>query len=382
MTQTVVRTGDPREVVALAEHTLGFRPQESLVLVSLRGPRRRTGLVARVDLSAVGEQGLLDALAGHALADGAADAVVLVLTGQPAPPPGPAGRTRLDALPHAAAVGELRAALGARGVAPVQAWLVSGGRLVSFTCDGACCPPAGRPGEADATRVAAEMVLRGSAVDPDRSAWQLRESAALRPAGEEVIRRVEAAARRRPDPAGASGVLAWWCDVLAGTARAARAGRSPDEAAAELVVPEAAGRVLAALEDHRLRDAVLLTLVPGAQEAAEVVAAGGPGAGAAFGRALGADRPCPPPDPEVLVAAEALVRALVRLSPPRRRAEPLALLAWASWWRGAGPQAALAAEMALRARPGHGLADLVLRTVEAGIPPDWARRARGARPDG
>src|SRR5688500_13414321 len=46
-----VRLSDPGEVAAALPHLLGFRPRESLVVVSLRGGRtRRFGLAARVDL--------------------------------------------------------------------------------------------------------------------------------------------------------------------------------------------------------------------------------------------------------------------------------------------------------------------------------------------
>jgi hypothetical protein len=46
----VARLSGPGEILAVLPSLCGFTPHESLVLLSLRGPRRRLGLTARVDL--------------------------------------------------------------------------------------------------------------------------------------------------------------------------------------------------------------------------------------------------------------------------------------------------------------------------------------------
>src|SRR3712207_3632926 len=46
----VARLSSPGEILAVLPSLCGFRPQESLVLMSLRGQRQRLGLTARVDL--------------------------------------------------------------------------------------------------------------------------------------------------------------------------------------------------------------------------------------------------------------------------------------------------------------------------------------------
>ena len=45
---TTITTRDVRELLSLVPFQLGFRPAESVVLMSLRGSRGRAGLVARV----------------------------------------------------------------------------------------------------------------------------------------------------------------------------------------------------------------------------------------------------------------------------------------------------------------------------------------------
>ena len=45
-----VRLSDPADLAAAIPYLLGFPPEESLVVISLRGPRKRIGLTMRWDL--------------------------------------------------------------------------------------------------------------------------------------------------------------------------------------------------------------------------------------------------------------------------------------------------------------------------------------------
>ena len=49
-TPKTIRATEPRELLALIPFQLGFHPTESVVLVSLRPPRRRVGMMARADV--------------------------------------------------------------------------------------------------------------------------------------------------------------------------------------------------------------------------------------------------------------------------------------------------------------------------------------------
>ncbi len=399
----IVKASAPEDLIALAAHTLGFWPEESLVLVSLRGPRRRTGLVARTDLPpllAEGARGpgavahVARQLAAPVVADGASAAAVVLFT-----------RTGGAGQEHRGLAAALDEALGARGVQVAEAVLVDGQRLFSLSCSPECCPDDGRElGEVWATQVGAEMVARGSTVAADRPAVVAALRAGVAPAPEpdreEVEGLVAAAAGRDPwAPGRAERAARTWCALLdaavaaptAGSGRAGGAGepaaRTPDEAAAAVLDPGCAAALLADLEHLLVRDVVLVSVVPGARAALRAPA------GSAFradsglaGRLLDAlELQAAAEDagePEELEAAEALVRRLVRLAPDHLRAGPLAVLAYWGWWRGSTVAASTLAEEALRAEPGHALAGMVLQMATHGLAPDWVRRRRGAQPGG
>ena len=86
MPTTTIRVREPRELLSLIPHQLGFHPRESAVVVSLREPRGRVGLVARVDLADLGDRDsgpqLARTLVTHLVNDGAGRAVLVVYTDQ------------------------------------------------------------------------------------------------------------------------------------------------------------------------------------------------------------------------------------------------------------------------------------------------------------
>ncbi len=376
MEQTVISSGSPFEVLALVQGTLGFRPRESLVLVSLRPPRWRTGLVARVDLPPPGEAGrVAELLAQHVAADGAERCFLAVVTdtgpvprprpgGQRGPVrvPGPRGGTRpgrhgpgaaLPGAPLAAAVG---AALRSRGVRP-EPWLVHGGRLYSYSCDRPCCPPEGLPmTRLRSTQVAAELVLDGRVLDRDRDEWDAALRAEVEPVAEDVLAAVERAAAalraRRAVPERSTAALAAWHDLLS-----ASAGPQPDLDAAT------AALLLDSLARLPLRDRLLAAVVP------EAVPPGGARPAGAVAERLDAD------------AALRLLHRLAQRARPGRRAVPLGCAAYLLWATGAGPAAGLRAEAALADDPSHSLSALVLSSVELGVPPPHVQQRRdGASP--
>ncbi len=152
----VARLSGPGEILAVLPSLCGFPPQESLVLLSLRGPRRRLGLTARVDLpdpAAPGaETGLAALCAARMAGDGASCVVVAVLS----------ERGRRERLVEA-----VHDALADRRVGVLEALHVHDGRWTSYTCTADCCPAQGTPVPAappvlDVVR--AEQVATGRAV--------------------------------------------------------------------------------------------------------------------------------------------------------------------------------------------------------------------------
>ena len=208
----VARLTSPGEIAAVVPVLCGFLPEESLVVVSLRGPRKRVGLTMRFDLAwAVGDPA---AAAGEVAArlalDGASQVVLVVYSAEPDPVEG----RQLGVVHGLESPGEGGSVVGlgapgdnattrALGTAPRLAWaelvlaieracepsgtalnealLVRDGRWWSYLCHRpTCCPPEGTPLEGRTTPalqlVEAERVFGGRAVLASRQ--ELRASVA------------------------------------------------------------------------------------------------------------------------------------------------------------------------------------------------------------
>ena len=195
----VARLTSPGEIAAVVPVLCGFVPEESLVVVSLRGPRKRVGLTMRFDLAwAVGDPAVAAAEVAARLAlDGASQVVLVVYSAEPDPVegrqlgvvrgPGSAGEggTRaLGAAPRLAwaeLVLAIEQACEPSGTALNEALLVRDGRWWSYLCHRpTCCPPEGTPLEGRTTPalqlVEAERVFGGRAVLASRQ--ELRASVA------------------------------------------------------------------------------------------------------------------------------------------------------------------------------------------------------------
>jgi hypothetical protein len=130
--------------------------------------------------------------------------------------------------------------------------------------------------------------------------------------------------------------------------------------------PDQVAWLVPALRDRNLRDALLVSLLPGGVRLARRFARGQvlgvPDLGAAEARR---------PDTALFAAGRALLAAVARGAPAGGRAEALSLLAWMAWWENDGVRARLLAAMALRDHPGHRLAGLVDTLLLHGVPPAW-----------
>ncbi|WP_149202935.1 DUF4192 domain-containing protein [Actinotalea subterranea] len=394
---TTIRTREPRELLALIPFQLGFRPVESLVLVSIRGDRARVGLVARVDLADVAhpEHGpqVARSLVSHMVADGARRCVAVVYTDQ---------ATGGAAVGHPTrAVAHVREA-GEHFLDDMAAWVVSSSGYFALGCeDTACCPPGGRPlSELESTEVGAHMVLTGARVVETRAELG---RIALAPA--EARRSARRAAHRwttRLERAGSGSELhAWrreglalWRDEVAharealeavpgareggGTAVGEGASRGPLR---RPVPPVHLGRLQASLQDVLVRDAVMLSFIPGTDRVGDRVVAGD--ASADVGTALRAivdPVDGAPPDPLASQAATGVLEAVVGHSPRRAQAPGLTLLGVLAWWAGDGARAGALIERALTIDPRYRLAVLMEETLAAGMPPGWLRGGATAGP--
>lgn len=372
---TTVRMSDIRELLALVPHRLGFRPQDSAVAVSLRSPRGRVGLVVRVDLSHLADTqegpGLARRLVAYLGRDDASRCVLVLYT---------------EDDPRDRSGAAYRAAAHFRDTAEpalddVPVWVVSSTGYLSLGCEDDCCPPGGRPLiDLDSTQVGAELVLAGSAVADSRA-----DIARIRPAPAERRRTVARARRRwerhREDAlvGGSADIASWrlssvtaWRDVVA---------RVSAEGGPGTRMPW--GRLEAGLDDRLVRDAILVTLVPGTGDLAERSVSADPADDPAdVDRALGAamariiDPACavPPPQPATSVH-EAALEGVVAHGRAGEQAPALTLLALLSWWRGDGARARVLLDGALDAAPDYRLTRLLDDALDAAIPPGWVRRA-------
>lgn len=253
------------ELLGTLPYQLGFRPEECVVAVGLRGPRRDVGLVARIDLDDVlspAGPDLLDDVAGHLAADDAAEVVVVVYCTEDDPrdlPPAsrPAGGSHPQRSAPQRAAETARAALEPLG--PVTTWMVARGRYLALACrDATCCPPGGR------ALAELEPDGIGGAVTRARPLPRRTELAAVpvAPAGR---RRSAAAARSRWTDArlrasGPDALLRWRQRSLQ-TWRAAVADATRSPGGDADLRPAQLGRIEAALDDTTLRDAVVLALI-------------------------------------------------------------------------------------------------------------------------
>ncbi|QCB93416.1 DUF4192 domain-containing protein [Cellulomonas shaoxiangyii] len=398
MDPVILRIDEPRELLAYVPHRLGFRPIESAVAVGLRGARARVGLVVRVDLDDLaspthGPQ-LARTLAGHLGQDGATRVLLVTYTERDV------GERLADrAAAHLAEACDVP-------VGPLDALLVTGGSYRCLACPPGCCPPGGRPlDDLRGTRVGAEMVLAGSVVADRREdvARIANANADARRSVARARRRWEAARLRaacRDEAAVAvwrsASLRAWREEVAEGAAphSAVEGGPDGDEAASvdgSVDRTDAAGaaggrttlsrlgRIEAGLADRRVRDAVLVTLVPGTGLLPER-SVRSPHPDPADDRLLGeamarvADPSAGVPPPVTSRRHELVLEEVVAHGRRDAQAPALTLLGLLAWWRGDGARAGLLLERALEHDEAYRLAALLARALGAGLPPGWVRR--------
>lgn len=390
MDATTIRVREPRELLALLPHQLGFRPQESAVAVSLRAPRGRVGLIARVDLDDLGDvvngPQLARGLVSHLVSDGAMRAVLVLYTphdprcpAEGQPPAAPGSQQALAALARAAAAQFREAA--EPFLSDVMVWVVARSGYLSLNCtDSACCPPGGRPlRDLDGTMVSAHMVLAGSLVADSRDDLARINPAAAQ-ARHNTTRVAQRARARRIEALGTGdwAVHRWRAEGLAAWREAmerARAGTTG-------VPPAVLGRIEAALTDVRVRDAVLLALVAGTGDLPERTLVGPAGRPAgevaastsdALGAIMDPNRGSPPDEALVIAGVVVLERVVAHTRMPDQAAA-LTLLALIAWWRADGSRAGVLLDRALDADPDHRLAQLLGDALARGLAPGWTRK--------
>src|SRR2546423_294288 len=155
-----IRLSSPADIAAAVPHIVGFPPEESLVVISLRGPRKRIGLTMRFDLPPASLHAVMaDEVAIRLTGDKAEHAVIACCTTEASDGAQP---------PRADLIAMIRERLRDRDIAMLEALFIRDGRWWSYLCeDPDCCPPCGAE-VPPSTDIAAAQALVGRALLPER----------------------------------------------------------------------------------------------------------------------------------------------------------------------------------------------------------------------
>ena len=363
--QVTLRT--PGELADALPYLLGYRPEDSIVLVALhdRGGRGRFGGRARLgipankdDWAAVARQLAHGLITGSERRGARPEQMVAYLCQEPAA--GETGRQITERLAPLAAL--LRTECGRLDVPVIEALCISGGRYWSYCCPSQeCCPveglPMGLPGTSVLAAAAtyAGLQVRGTLrelrarLQPWETVAALEQEVALDTAGMALVPRMLELTSR--------------AEVAEETVRLARRTMARFAEAAPV-----SGALQADLRDDELL---------GHQDAAELI--------------LGLqDRTTRDRAAEWMEAEEAgpalrLWRALARrcVGPyGEHAAAPLTLAGWVAWATGDEIEAREALAMALGADPGYLFARLLHQACNEGLDPESIRRCLRAEREG
>jgi len=344
-----VRLGQLGELAAALPTLIGFRPEESLLAVSLHGrdqrgrSQQRLGLTARVDLPPAEVTDVVLAALVRSMLTDRPDAVVLAVVSDATDRLSRPLRTRLPdgapvaELPHRDLIGNAVRRFTDASVPVRDTVLVRRGRWWSYECTEDCCAPGtGTPVPEGPSALDLAATLSGQVVEDDRSALARRiapvgflAAAGMARASAEVGQAVA----DRTTLAGRSAVAAEsWAAVQAAVARVG-------PGTVRTIPDRELARLAWGLRDLRVRDR-------------------------AMGLALGRSAP----------GAEVLWTELTRRVPPPLDAAPATLLAATAWVRGDGAMANVALERALHSDPGYSLAQLLRTALDACFSPAEVRR--------
>ncbi len=322
-----LRLSGPGSLVAAVPHLLGFPPEESLVVVGLRGPQSRLGMTMRVDLPPDGPRSApcveeLHALGEALRGDASSDCIAMIITEQ---------QDHDGVAPYVDLVSNLDQALYECGIDATDIVLVRGGRWRSYLCpDPGCCPVEGNAIPPASGELAAYAAYSGSVVRSSRAdlvALIAADPVAVR-ATERALQHVCQEMAEAAEAGTTENYLARIEDLIDRRVTALAAG------SARPISHRDAARMAIGLIDRQVRDRVAGYCL---QDSAS--------------------------------AAESLWVDLLRRIPTPLDAAPATMLAMSSWARGDGALANVALDRALEGDPGYSLAQLVRTALDHALPP-------------
>jgi hypothetical protein len=313
----------PDTFVAAVPHLLGFTPANSVVIAGIGqvAGRDEITLVQRFDIPSpdTTPEDLLQiarSAAAPMARTGAHEVIIAVVSDNAVASP--------DDLPQRELVDLLVESHDDAGMFTRDSLYTDGTSRWSYGCfDPACCPPAGRViPDAVRTHVAAEFTAAGVAVRGSRAEL----AAELAPADPARVHAVSGHLEALPDTS--AGIERWRDQAIQQFHQDVSTGASIDDASC--------ARVIAGLDDVRVRDTVLWDLAQGRGAGRNVIAALG---------------------------------QVVRTSPEARCAPAATVLSIQHWTAGDGARANVALDRALGTDPNYSLGGLVQASLRSGLPP-------------
>lgn len=383
---TILRVSDPLELLSYIPYQLGFQPSQSVVVLGMRA-NGRVGLTVRLDLEDLydpeSRAEVCAQLPAHFQADAATRTMIVFYTPYPwNPDTDPSEVVLLDAK-HQQALQDLRIAFA--DYAPEDVWVVYDEYCVRIE------PVLGRmvdvrsATELQSTQTSAQMVMRGVQIMASRA--QL----ANLPEFEEGVKldfrfrlvmsqRTDAPEKLVPGPS--ANALKYWQELLENAGPYAPTLSDPGM---DFELSEVA--FAAALYDTAFRDAVVVSLVPGAADVANdlfgahdllpdeaVSAEVDKAVSKTLAIMLDAEKGQVPPRSRAQRATSYLERCAA-LSHEQPRVACLTILGVLAWWAGDGARAGVRVDQALALDPNYRLAQLLEQVIQNGLAPGWARRA-------
>ena len=317
--QGVLKVGKPDDLLAVVPYRLGFHPHNSLVALTLEGPRRRFGFTARLDLPPLAQvpdvaRYLVEVVTYHGAGE-----VILVAYADDDSVAGPLVNT-------------LQQWLARTDVDLADAYRCDGQRWFCYTCDEPCCPDAGTPYDLSNHPLVAEHVLQGRVALPDRAALRAQVAPV---AGRQRAEMEKAFTRAEKG--------------LVGPVETLGLDRTAFLRQAMASVRESVGGWLAdprpLTDDELARLAVRVAIVPARDVAWSMMSR-----------------------PSALRHLQLWQPVLARVVPPYEPAVAC-LTAFAAWLLGDGALAWCAVERALEADPAYSWADLIVQSLEQAVSP-------------
>jgi len=354
-----IKVKNPRDLFSVVPYALGYQPEESIVVICVR-QAGSLGMIARTSLSdlpnskcciEIGEM-----IAQNAAKDDTVQAFVVIYC-----------RANDEFTLHGYKK-QARHFADALQPIPSETWVIGAERYFHVDrqyCKN--CPAEGFPvAELENTEASAALVFRGYAPAKSRDAYVRLPQ----PADSQCHAAQAAETKFGQEKATAVGVPSWRQKALTAWQKMLK-----QSAQNKSISPKLLGLIGAALTDTAMRDAILISCLPGGIAAAKTVVdnpTADQQAAQVLAAVVGDENPKPPDLVQHRAATTTLEAVAAHVSTPSKTA-PLTLLAFLAWWAGDGTRAATRVGEALAIDPDYRLAVTLAGAIGSHLQPGWIK---------